>query len=157
MGHSMTEVVSRQLLEAFYTAYATGDAVTAAKYLADDVEWTISGPVDVLSFCGTRRGKPAVLELIEREIPAVLRITSIVADAVLIDGDQAATLARLSARSAEGRMISYRLAHFTSFRDGRIVRNLSIIDSYNAAEQVLGHSLAAHEDLSTQTGSLIAV
>ena len=45
----------------------------AAEFFADDVEWTISGPVDVLLFCGTRRGKAAVLDMMERLVPLVFR------------------------------------------------------------------------------------
>ena len=153
----MTEQISRALVEAFYKAYAARDARKVAEFLADEVEWTISGPVDVLPFCGTRYGKAAVLDLIEREIPAVLRIVSFVPDAVLVDGDQAATLARLSARSSDGRIISYRLSHFTRFRDGKIVRNVSLINSFDVVEQVLGHSLTGNDDTQADFGDLIAV
>ena len=63
---------------------------------------------------------------------------------MVVDGDRVATLNRLSAtRSDDGRVISYRLAHFMRFRDGKVVENLSLIDSFDAAEQVLGHPLAA--------------
>ena len=59
----MTAAVPRALVEAFYKAYAARDAAKVAEFLDDDVEWTISGPVDVLPFCGTRHGKAAVLDL----------------------------------------------------------------------------------------------
>ena len=43
---------------------------------------------------------------------------------MLIDGDRVATLNRLSARrKGDGRIISYRLAHFMRFRDGKVVEN----------------------------------
>ena len=32
--------------------------------------------------------------------------------------------------------------HFMRFRNSKVVENLSLIDSYDAVEQVLGHSLA---------------
>lgn len=76
---------------------------------------------------------------------------------MLIDGDRVATLNRLWAkRKIDGRMISYRLAHFMRFRDGKIVQNLSLLDSFDAVEQVLGHSLTAHEQDVTH-GDLVAV
>jgi ketosteroid isomerase-like protein len=143
----MTEPVPRRVAEAFYRAYAARDADKVEEFLDDDVEWTISGPVDLLPFCGMRRGKAAVRDLIERQVPAIFRVFSFVPDTMLVDGDRVATLNRLSAkRSCDGRVISYRLAHFTRFRNGKIVEHLSLIDSFDAVEQVLGHSLAIHAD-----------
>jgi ketosteroid isomerase-like protein len=153
----MTEPVSRAMVEAFYQAYASRDADKISQFLDDDVEWSISGPVDVLPFCGTRHGKAAVLDMVVRLIPEVFRVFSFVPDAMLVDGDQAATLSRLSAKSGDGRVISYRLAHFVRFRAGKIIRNLSIIDSFDAVEQVLGHPLAVHEGEWCETVDLIAV
>ena len=137
----MGYVVPRAVVEAFYKAYAARDADKIGQFLDDDVEWSISGPVDVLPFCGTRHGKAAVLDMVGRLIPEVFRVFSFVPDVMLVDGDQAATLSRLAARSGDGRVISYRLAHFVRFRAGKIVRNLSIIDSFDAVEQVLGRPL----------------
>ena len=152
----MTKAVSRSVVEAYYKAYAARDAKVVAEYLDDNVEWTISGPVDVLPFCGKRHGKAAVLELIERLVPQVISVFSFTPDAMLIDGDRVATLNRLGAtRTADGRVIRYRLAHFTRFRDGKVIENISLLDSYDAAEQVLGHSLTANA--ASTAGDRIAV
>lgn len=144
------------MVEAYYKAYAARDATAVAEYLDDNVEWTISGPVDVLPFCGKRHGKMAVLELIERLVPEVISVFSFTPDAMLIDGDRVATLNRLGAtRTADGRVIRYRLAHFTRFRDGKVIENISLLDSYHAAEQVLGHALTANT--ASPAGDRIAV
>jgi ketosteroid isomerase-like protein len=140
----MTEAVPRAVVEAFYKAYAARDAEKMAEFLDDDVDWTISGPVDVLPFCGKRHGKAAVLELVERGVPAVFEIFSFISDSMVIDGDQAATLNRLAATGPNGRIIRYRLAHFMRFRAGKVVENLSLLDSFDAAEQVLGRPLTVH-------------
>jgi len=153
----MIEPVSRATVEAFYKAYAERDVDKIAPFLDDNVEWSISGPVDVLPFCGTRHGKAAVLDMIVRLVPEVFRIHSFVSAAVLVDGDQAATLNRLRAKCGDGRVISYRLAHFVRFRAGKIIRNLSLIDSFDAVEQVLGHPLGLHEGDRRDAGNLIAV
>ena len=153
----MSEPVKRELVEAFYKAYVSRDTDKIGQFLADDVEWSISGPVDVLPFCGTRHGKAAVLDMVGRLIPEVFRIFSFVPDAMLVDGEQAATLSRLTARSGDGRVISYRLAHFVRFRAGKIVHNRSLIDSFDAVEQVLGHPLDLHEGERHEFGDLIAV
>jgi ketosteroid isomerase-like protein len=155
----MKQPVPRSVVDAFYKAYAARDARKIAEFLDDDVEWTISGPVDVLPFCGTRHGKAAVLDLIERLVPEVFRVFSFVPDAVLVDGDQVATLNRLSARrNGDGRVISYRLSHFMRFRNGKVVENISLIDSFDAVEQVLGHSIDLHDGRGAAgEGNLIAI
>jgi ketosteroid isomerase-like protein len=139
----MSYTVPREVVEGFYAAYAARDIERTAAFLDDDVHWTISGPVDLLAFCGVRRGKAAVLDMMRRQVAEVFSIYNFVTDTMLIEGDQVATFNRLSARMDEdGRVISYRLAHFMRFRDGKVVENLSLIDSFDAAEQVLGYPLA---------------
>jgi ketosteroid isomerase-like protein len=141
----MSNAVPRAIVEAFYQAYTSRDCRRIAPFLDDDVEWTISGPVDFLPFCGKRYGKAAVLAMVEREIPEVFRVVNFQPDLLLVDGDRASSLVRLSAlRNDDGRVISYRVANFVRFRAGRIVENLSLIDSFDAVEQVLGHPLPGH-------------
>ena len=154
----MTEAVKRSVVEAFYEVYAARNVEKIAGFLADDVEWTISGPVDLLPFCGTFRGKTDVLDLIKRQVPDVMRVFSFVPDSILVDGDRVAMLSRQSAkRTVDGRVISYRVANFMRFRDGKVVENLSLLDSFDAVEQVLGHPLAVHESLLPTRGNMIAV
>jgi ketosteroid isomerase-like protein len=136
---------TRELVEAFYRAYTARDSAAMAPLLADDVDWTISGPVDVLPFCGSHHGRQAVLDLVDQRIPAVFSVFAFVCDQMLIDGDRAATLHRISARTPDQRVISYRVAHFFRFADGKLVENLTLIDSFDAVEQVLGHPLSLHE------------
>jgi ketosteroid isomerase-like protein len=154
----MTNPVPRSVVDAFHKAYATRDPEKIAKFLHDDVEWTVSGPVDILAFCGTHRGKESVLDLIRRLVPQVMRVFSFVADSILIDGDQVAMLNRQSARRADdGRVISCRVANFIRFRDGKVIENLSLIDSFDAVEQVLGHPLSLDARHPAAQGDLIAV
>jgi ketosteroid isomerase-like protein len=138
-----TYAVPRSVVQAFYEAYAVRDADRIAEFLHDDVEWTISGPVDFLPFCGVHRGKAAVVDLIRRRIPAVLRTFSFVAEVILVDGDQVAMLSRQSARrAADDQTISYRVANHMRFRDGKLINNFSLVDTFDAVEQMLGQQLA---------------
>jgi len=150
----MTTSVSRELVETFYRVYTIHDAAKVADFLADDVTWSISGPIDVLPYCGVRYGKAAVIELVERDLPALFVPINFEPGAMLIDGERVASLFRLTARRrADGRVISYRLAHFLHFRDGKIIENVSIIDSFDAVEQVIGHSLDVHEGHNGHNGA----
>ncbi len=152
----MSYAVPRAVVEAFYEAYAVRDLERTAQFLADDVEWTISGPVDLLVFCGTRRGKAAVLDMMRNQVAEVFEVDSFVTDTMLIEGDRVATFNRLSARMSEqGRVVSYRLAHFARFRDGKLAEMVSLIDSFDAAEQVLGCPLAGQSD--ARAGDIVSV
>lgn len=154
----MTYAVSRTVVDAFYNAYAARDVEKVAACLHPAVEWTVSGPMDVLPFCGMFRGKAAVLDLIGRRVPSVLKVFSFAPESMLVDGDQVAMLHRQSGRrDTDGRVISYRVANFIRFVDDMVIANLSLIDSFDAVEQVLGHPLAARVSPAIDAGNVVAL
>ncbi len=153
----MTNPVPRAVVEAFYHALSIRDMDALARFLDDEVVWTISGPVDILPFCGRRVGKGVVIDLLERDIPTLLSGRRFFAMTMLVDGDRAAVLGKLTAtKRAGGRAISYRIAHFIQFRDEKVIDYVSIIDSYDAVEQMLGYSLDAYDGYKVQ-GNLVTV
>ncbi len=133
--------VTREWVEAFNEAYAGRQMDRLAPLLDDDVRWVISGPVDLMPFCGERRGKQAVLDMVARVAPQQFAVVSFAPELVLIDGDRASTLCRASGERADGRTIGWRVAQFMRFRDQKIVEYCSVIDRFDAAEQVLGYSI----------------
>ena len=160
VGNTLDQTVSRQTVQAFYQAYAKRDLTRLADLIDDEVDWTITGPVDLMRFCGTRRGKAEVLALFAAQMPDAFKITGFVPDTLLIDGDRAAMLGRLSGvRLDSGRKISYQVAHFVRFRDHKVIEFRSLIDSFDAAEQLLGRplELSARPNLGTHPGDLITV
>jgi ketosteroid isomerase-like protein len=153
----MSSPVPRAVVEAFYRALSVRDMETLASYLDDQVVWTISGPVDILPFCGRRVGKDVVMKLLVRDIPTLLSGRRFVPQVMLVDGDRAAVLGRLTATKREGgRAISYRIAHFIQFRDEKVIDYVSIIDSFDAVEQMLGHSLDAYDGYRVE-GNIVTV
>jgi ketosteroid isomerase-like protein len=153
----MTNPVPRAVVEAFYHALSVRDMDALARFLDDEVVWTISGPVDILPFCGRRVGKDVVMDLLERDIPTLLSGRRFFAKTMLVDGDRAAVLGKLTAtKRAGGRAISYRIAHFIQFRDEKVIDYVSIIDSYDAVEQMLGYSLDAYDGYKVE-GNIVTV
>jgi ketosteroid isomerase-like protein len=76
---------------------------------------------------------------------------------MLVDGDRAAVLGRLTAtKRASGQAISYRIAHFIQFRDEKVVDYVSIIDSFDAVEQLLRYSLDAYDGYRVE-GDIVTV
>jgi ketosteroid isomerase-like protein len=152
----MIEPVSRAVVEGFYRALASGDMQALAPYLDDDVVWTISGPVDILQFCGRHEGKASVIEMLDR--PTVMDRWHMALESQLIDGEHAAAIGKLVASQCGiGRAISYRLALFSHFRRGKLINHTSIIDSFDAVEQVLGHPLPRDAGRAAVNDDLITV
>jgi ketosteroid isomerase-like protein len=132
--------VTREWVQGYFEACISRDPARIAAYLDDDVRWSVTGPIDLLPFCGERRGKTDVLDNIVRVGPAVLRVKAMEIDEILVDGDRAATFMRLIAVHGEtDRVVSYRCAQLLRFRDNKLVEFRALIDSFDAAEQMLGH------------------
>jgi len=138
----MGDSVSRATVQAFYEALASRDPVRVAQCLADDVEWHMSGPVDLFVFCGYRRGKAAVADYIGRLVPSMLSIKRFDLEDIVIDGDTAAMINKItSVQKDTGRVLTYQTAVFVVFRDGKVVSMKGISDTFDMAEQVVGHRI----------------
>lgn len=137
----MTAPALRPVVEAFYKASAERDIDTVMSMLAEDVDWLVQGPIDVFGFFGQRRGKAAVLDGY-REIARKLEITGYHIETLLVEGDRAAALIKISSVvRATGNVMSVRTSQFSRFRDGKMVEMRSVLDSFDMVEQVIGRPL----------------
>jgi ketosteroid isomerase-like protein len=144
----MTTAISRELVQEYLSACLSRDPGRLSRCLDDEVAWTLAGPVDLMPFCGHRRGKKEVIDTIVRRVPTVIRLTGMDIEELLVDGDRAATFLRIAAvHVVTGRTISYRLAQFLRFRNDKLVEFRAVIDSFDAAEQVIGHAISASLDM----------
>ena len=139
----MPQILTRAHVENFRQARLTRDPQQIEPFVDDNVDWLITGPVELLHFCGHRRGKAEALDCIIRLMPQVLEVSRIELSSLLVDRDRAASFSRLIAvQPGTGRTISYHQAQFMRFRDNKIVEYRGIIDSFDAAEQMMGHPIA---------------
>jgi ketosteroid isomerase-like protein len=147
----MAETSIRPIAEAFYRASSERDVALAVAFIADDVDWLVQGPVDLFAFFGQRHGKAAVLEGY-REVDRKLEITGYKVEALLVEGDRAAALIRMTAVVREtGKVMSVRTSQFSRFRDGKIVEMHAVLDSYDMVEQVLGRPFDLAPGLAPET------
>lgn len=138
----MTTGISRGLVQNYFRACVSRDGDRIGHFLHDDIEWSLCGPVDLLPFCGQRHGKRAVVDTLTRLVPAVIRLTNMELEWVVIEDERAASYMHLTGVHAlTGRTVTYRSAQFMRFQNGTIVEFRGLIDSFNAAEQVLGHAI----------------
>lgn len=137
----MSQEAARGFVHAFCDAMTSRDPGRIAPFLADDIEWTVFGPVDLFPFFGQRKGKPAVLAMF-RELMSVLQLRRCDHDSLVSDGDNAAALVKINALDmSTGRMLSLRLAKFATFRDRQLVSLKAVFDSFDVAEQAMGRHI----------------
>lgn len=134
--------VSKQRVRDFYDAKMSRDPEIIGRFLDDSVDWSIAGPVDLIPFCGQWRGKQAAVDVMCRVAPSCITVNKVIIDDLLVDGDNAAVFNRItSTQNRTGRTITYQRAEFFGFREDRILTYRSIMDSFDIAEQVLGHEI----------------
>ena len=137
----MAESTIRPIVEAFYRASAERDIAGAIALIDDNVDWLVQGPVDVFAFFGQRRGKAAVLDGY-REVARKLDVTGYEVEALLVEGDRAAAMIRLtSIVRATGKVMTVRTSQFSRFRAGKMVEMRAVLDSYDMVEQTIGRVL----------------
>ena len=140
----MSEHPMRGFARAFCDALAAREPARIAPLIHDDIDWTVFGPVDLFPFFGHRKGKAAVIAMLGR-IAQTLQLRGCDMERVLTDGEDAASMMRVSARDLRSdRGISLRLALFAQFSGGELVTLRAVFDSFDAVEQALGR----HIDLS---------
>jgi ketosteroid isomerase-like protein len=138
----MPVTISKQHVRDFYDAKMSRDPEIIGRYLHDEVDWSIAGPVDLIPFCGQWRGRQAAIDVMCRIAPSCITVNKVIIDDLLVDGDRAAVFNRItSTQNRTGRTITYQRAEFFGFRDGKILTYRSIMDSFDIAEQVLGHEI----------------
>src|SRR4051812_40846935 len=91
----MTTPVSHELVRAFFQARVSYDPARIAALLDDDIEWSMSGPIDVLRYAGQYRGKQAVLNALVTEGLKTFKVTDLQINDIVVDGEQAATHCRV--------------------------------------------------------------
>ena len=90
-----------------------------ANFLVTKSVWTMSGPFDILPFCGQHGGgKALVMKLLGRDSPTLLLKLALIAKTMLVDGDRAAVLGQAHGDKA-CEQTSDQLSHrqFIQFRE----------------------------------------
>jgi ketosteroid isomerase-like protein len=138
----MPNSVSRAVVEDFYRAYISRDPQRIGAMLDDDVEWHVTGPVEVMLVCGYWHGKAAVIDRFTRIAPQIIDFKGLDIESLLVDGDSSAMFGRIHCvQRATGRFISHRIAHLVRYRNNKVVYHRVMNDSLDAAEQYVGHRI----------------
>lgn len=150
--------VSRSTVQAFYEAFASRDPIKIASMIADDVEWHIAGPIDVFQFAGYRRGKAAVVDYFQRLVPQVFSVRRFEPEELVIDGNRCALFSKtVAVQKDTDRIIAYRCAHFIVFENDKAVSVQGIADTFDVAEQVVGHRIDPYRGVADISQDIVAV
>lgn len=150
--------VSRATVDAFYEAYRSRDPQRIGAMLDDDVEWIVSGPIEVMQVCGSWRGKATVIGRFANHVPQIVAFVSFETERLLVDGDCSAMFGRINVRHrASGRQISHRVAHLVRYRDGKVVSFRCLNDSLDAAEQYIGRPIDLAADAPPLSDDVVKV
>jgi len=142
----MTKSALHARLDTLYAAFKRGQIDFVLNFLDDDIEFISNAPLEIFPFLGRRRGKPAVAEAI-KGAHQEFDIQSYEPVSALVESEQAAVMlfARGVSRKS-GRSLQLAIAHFLKFRDDKIIEVRELMDSFSAAEQMLGRSLDLGSD-----------
>ena len=154
----MTYSVPRAVVDAFYSAYLSRDPQRIGATLAEDVEWIVGGPVEVMQVCGCWHGKAAVIDRFARVVPPVVDFKGLQVDSLLVDGAQSALFGKITCVHREsGRLICHRVAHIVHYSDDKVVYFRCINDSLDAVEQFVGHHINLTDEDAATCGDVVAV
>ena len=101
-----------------YEAYGAGDVETALADFDDNIEWSIPGNSAI---SGTYRGKDKFMELLGKLAEKSFTTTP---ERFLGDGDDVVVITKITAGGESGLQ-----ADVLSYRDGKLVKALSIADT----------------------------
>lgn len=154
----MTHSVPRRIVEAFYQAYVSRDPDRIGACLHDEVEWLVTGPVEVMQVCGHWHGKTAVIDRFARQVPQVIGFRDLQIEQLLVDGEASAMCGRIvCVHRRTGRLISHRVAHFVRYCDEKVISFLAINDSLDAAEQFMDRRVDFPGPVEPSDGDLIVI
>ena len=117
------------------------EAARESGALAEDVEWHVAGPPEVLPFAGIWHGLDGIAEF-QRRLAETLRYERIELRQYVVGKDEvAAVFLGEGVAQRTGRPFRSEFLRLYSFRDGAIVRVRNYYDTANYAQAVLGADL----------------
>lgn len=141
--NTLVEQLNRQRVLHFLDAFYARDGEGALAYCADDVEFFVNIPVDILPHMGQRRDKAGMREMWNT---VYARYSSLRHEVRIIvaEGDQVAACIRAFLHKRDNdRTVQFDLASFYTFRGGRIAQIREIMDTFDLVQQLLERDVAA--------------
>ena len=138
----------RDCVTTVYAACSARDPQLLSAILHDRIDWLLAGPADQFDFYGRREGKDEVIVVLTRILPCYFQNVEFEVEKVLVQGDRAVVYGHVRARQRDtGRWIRYGFMHFLRFEQGRLISLRGIGDTFDLAEQIVGHRIDVNQGL----------
>ncbi len=116
----MSDQENLQTIHDVYAAFGRGDVPAVLDILADDVQWFLPGPVDLVPYAGSRTGPEQVAEYF-REFGEAVEMTQFEPQDFFAQADKVVVLGHYEARVKKtGKVIKTDWVHAFVLRDGKI-------------------------------------
>jgi len=138
----MSDQTNTALVQKLYAAFAKGDVQTILDHCTDDIEWIMEGP-EIVPFTGKRRGTAQVLQFFQA-LGTTQTNQKLTTETYVAQGDHVATLGRYAGVvTATGKAFDGPVAHFFTFRDGKVSRFVDVGDTADVAAAYTATAAAA--------------
>ena len=125
----MTERENVQAVQGLYAAFQRGDFTAFLNTLADEVEWFVPGPQQILSWAGLRKGREQVAQFFT-EYAQAAEIQQFEPREFIAQGERVVVLRyRRDRVKATGRTFESEWAQVFSLRAGKIMSFRGYIDT----------------------------
>jgi uncharacterized protein len=124
------ERATKQLVQEFYAAFKRGDVTGALNTLADNVDWFIPGPKDIIPFAGRRQDREQVAQFFEKLV-GMQDAEQFDVREFVAQGDSVATLGHYRWRiKSTGQSYTSDFVHVFTIQDGRVSNFQEYLDTY---------------------------
>jgi ketosteroid isomerase-like protein len=128
----------KQRIYEIYENFSAGKLDLLADAFDDDVDFISNAPVEVFPYLGHRVGKAEVVKTLWSVHEEFAALNFLPIWMVIEDETAGVVLSVRATQRATGRVVHFFAAHFLRFRNQRIAEYRSIMDSFEAVQQVLG-------------------
>ena len=123
---------NKEIVEALYTSFATGDVPAVLGVMTDGIEWT---EADGYPLAGTFVGPQAVVENVFMRLGEIGNEFAVVPDQLVADGDTVVALGRYQWKHiTSGVPAEVKMAHVWTLADGKVTHFQQHVDTARVHE-----------------------
>jgi ketosteroid isomerase-like protein len=133
----MSTLLKERIYE-IYEAFSAGKLDLLADLFDEHADFVSNAPTNVFPYLGRHVGRAAIMKALSAVHDEFESLTFLPMWIVVEDDTAGAILSICARHRTTKRVLHFFAAHFLRFRDDRIVEYRSIMDSFEAAQQLLG-------------------
>ena len=118
----MSEQENLQIVQEGYAAFGRGDIAALLETYADNIDWAMPGPPDLIPYAGQRRGREQVAQFYST-FPATEEVEQMDLQDFISQGDKVLVFGHYRGRvKSTGRSYTKDFIHVVTMRDGKVTK-----------------------------------